>query len=79
MDSESEVIVAFLEVHAKTHKGTVTGAAFERAAVHVSTRPAKIQSAFFAGCDYGSEYAGDQYLGTPERQRGFDQWKKENE
>ena len=36
---------------------------------------AKVKNAFFAGCDYGSKYAGDQYLGTPERQRGFDQWK----
>ena len=36
---------------------------------------AEVKSAFFAGCDYGSKYACDQYLGTPERQRGFDQWK----
>ena len=37
------------------------------------------REAFFAGCDYGSNYAGAQYLGTPERQRGFDQWKRTDE
>ncbi len=39
---------------------------------------AEVKSAFFAGCDYGSKYAGDQYLGTPERQRGFDQWNRDS-
>lgn len=40
---------------------------------------AEVRGAFFAGCDFGSKYAGDQYLGTPERQRGFDKWKRDDE
>lgn len=34
----------------------------------------QLKDAFFAGCDFGSEYAGDQFLGTPERQTGFDNY-----
>ncbi len=50
----------------------------DEAANKIERLTAEVKSAFFAGCDYGSKYAGDQYLGTPERQRGFDQWKRDS-
>lgn len=36
------------------------------------------KNAYFAGCDFGSEYAGDQFLGTPERERGFEEYNGQN-
>lgn len=50
-----------------------------RAITEIERLTAEARNIFFAGCDYGSKYAGDQYLGTPERQRGFDQWKRDSD
>ena len=35
------------------------------------------KAAFLAGCDFGTSYYGEGYLGTPERTRGYLEWNRE--
>ena len=49
----------------------------QKANTEIRRLSAEVRAAFLAGCDYGTKYAGDYYLGTPERDRGYKAWQKE--